>query len=53
MKKNYFAPKANIIEALCSEYCADTISSANINVDNNASDNYVPGKADDILGDEI
>ncbi len=53
MKKNYFAPKANIIEALCSEYCADALSSANINVDNNASENYVQGNVGDILGDEI
>lgn len=53
MKKNYFAPQAKIIEALCDEYCAESISSANVNVDNNTTDNYVPGRADDILGDEF
>ena len=51
MKKNYFAPKAMIIETLWDEYCAEESISAGVIVDNANIDGYVYGTAEDILDD--
>ncbi len=43
MKKNYFAPKAKIIDTLCDEYCAGESISAGVVTDVDYTDGYVTG----------
>lgn len=51
MKKNYFAPKALIVDALCNEYCAEETLSTGANIDA-AAGGFIGGNVDDLLGDE-
>ncbi len=54
MKKNYFAPKASIIETLSDEYCVESsLSSANVIVENGSTNNIFGEQVDETLGDEF